>query len=267
MLAPHDLFDLDGDTHAFVFAGVKLVWEVLDQIKEYTANAVAASGPTGELLRAGGEVLGATVVLHQGRAHDSGFELLGGDPTKGEMRVRLGGRVVTDAAVVHAGAVFMSGDVHLAPGAKVEPGALMAGPCYIGPCSEVRQGAYLRGSCLVGAGCVVGHATEMKNSVMLDGAKAGHFAYLGDSVLGRGVNLGAGTKLANLKMLDRPHRIRAGAEVYTVERRKFGAIMGDGCETGCNCVTNPGVVMGKRSLCAPCLAVAPGYHPPKSILR
>ena len=267
MLAPRDLFDLDGLSLAGLFTGVELVWEVLDRIKDYTAALVEKAGGTSVRLRMHGRMVGRTVVIHQGRVHDSGFQLLGGDPTKGRMRVRLEGRELTDAAVVYAGAVLMDDDIHLAPGCKVEPGALIYGPSFIGPGSEVRQGAYLRGGCLIGAGCVVGHTTEVKNSVMLDGAKAGHFAYLGDSVLGRGVNLGAGTKLANLKIIDRPYRITAGDETHTIDRRKFGAILGDGVETGCNSVTNPGTILGRRSLVAPCVSVPGGYHPPKSVLR
>ncbi len=267
MVSPADLFDLQGLTHASLFAGVDLVWEVLPRIEAYTRQAVEEAGPQGALLRRGGEMLTSTVVIHAGQVHDSGFELLGGDPTKGKMKVRLHGRELSDAAVIYAGAVFMDDLIHIAPGAKIEPGALLKGPSFIGPGSEVRQGAYLRGGCLIGRACVVGHTTEVKNSVMLDGAKAGHFAYLGDSILGREVNLGAGTKLANLKIIDRPFRIKVGDTTHTIERRKFGAIMGDSCETGCNSVTNPGAILGRRCLVTPCLAVPPGYHPPKSILR
>ncbi len=267
MLAPSDFFDLEGLTHAELFTGLELVWEALDRIRDYTAAQVEAAGANAELLPRRGELVTRTVVLHQGRVYHDGFELLGGDPTKGRMQVRLEGRVVNDAAVVHAGSVFMDTRVHLAPGGKVEPGALIKGPAFIGPGSEVRQGAYLRGGCLVGRGCVVGHTTEMKNAVMLDGAKAGHFAYLGDSILGREVNLGAGTKLANLKIVERPYRISAGGATHRVTRRKFGAILGDGCQTGCNCVTNPGTLLAPRCLVAPAVAVPAGYHKPRSVIR
>ena len=267
MISPADLFDLAELTHAGLFEGLDQVWQALDRIKPYTQEQVAAAGANGALLRALGETLPHTVVLHQGKLYEQGFELLGGDPTKGLMKVRLGDHVVDDATVVHGGAVFMDDEIHLAPGAKVEPGALFKGPSFIGPNSEVRQGAYLRGSCLVGRGCVVGHTTEMKNSVMLDGAKAGHFAYLGDSILGREVNLGAGTKLANLKIIDRPFVIKVEEESFKIERRKFGAIMGDSCETGCNSVTNPGCILGPRCLASPCTSIAPGYHRPRSVIR
>ena len=267
MLAPQDFFDLDNLTHAGLFDDCEYVWSALDRIKDYTIQQVAQAGPTAELLRDYGEVVPATVVIHHNTVIKDGFELLGGDPTKGAMRVRIKGQEYTDASVVYAGAVFMDGDIHLAPGCKVEPGALIKGPTFIGPGSEVRQGAYLRGSCLVGRGCVVGHTTEMKNSVMLDEAKAGHFAYLGDSILGRDVNLGAGTKMANLKMLERPYVFQVGGEQYSLNRRKFGAIMGDSAQTGCNTVTNPGTILGRGSLVAPCVSVPSGYYKPRSIIR
>lgn len=268
MIAPGDLFELKLQTHRALFKDVDEVWSVLDKIKDFTAELVKKSGAHGAELRRHGPVLAATVVIYRDDLLYQGFTLLGGDPTKGQMRVRLpGGREVTDAAVIYAGAMIMDDAVHFAPGCKVEPGALLSGPSFIGPGSEVRQGAYLRGSCLIGANCVVGHTTEVKNSVMLDQAKAGHFAYLGDSILGREVNLGAGTKLANLKIIDRPYRIKAGEDIYVIKRRKFGAIMGDGVETGCNSVTNPGTVLAKRCLVAPCVSVPAGYHPVRSILR
>ncbi|MGD9125146.1 MAG: hypothetical protein PVG60_08635 [Desulfarculaceae bacterium] len=268
MVSPPDLFDLKGLIFERLFGQASLVWEALDRIKDYTAELVKQSGASAAWLRSEGEVVSRTVVIYQDKIYESGFELLGGDPTKGEMKVRLeDGEVVTEASVVHAGAVFMDEDIHLAPGCKVEPGALFKGPTYIGRGSEVRQGAYLRGGCLIGGGCVVGHATEVKNSVMLDGAKAGHFAYLGDSILGREVNLGAGTKLANLKIIESPYKIKVKEQTYTIERRKFGAILGDGCETGCNSVTNPGTIMGKGCLAVPCISIPPGYHRPRSIIR
>jgi carbonic anhydrase/acetyltransferase-like protein (isoleucine patch superfamily) len=267
MLAPQDLFAMPGLTHAGLFEGLTYVWEALALIEPYTRRAVELAGANAAALRAEGDLLPRTVVIHRGRVIQDGFELMGGDPTKGKLRVRLEGQEVNDASVVHAGAVFMDDLIHIAPGAVIEPGALIKGPSFIGPGSEVRQGAYLRGGCLIGAGCVVGHTTEVKNSAMLDGAKAGHFAYLGDSILGREVNLGAGTKLANLKIIDRPFRIKVGETVHMIERRKFGAIMGDGCETGCNSVTNPGTVLGRRSLVAPCKSVPSGFHPPRSVIR
>jgi NDP-sugar pyrophosphorylase family protein len=142
----------------------------------------------------------------------------------------------------------------------VEPGALIRGPALIGPNSEVRQGAYVRGSVLVGEGCVVGHATEVKNGLFLDGAKAGHFAYVGDSILGFGVNLGAGTKLANLKIIEGTIRLRGPDGPVDTGRRKLGAVLGDGTETGCNSVTSPGALMAPKTMVFPNTTVPAGAH-------
>ena len=101
---------------------------------------------------------------------------------------------------------------------------------------------------------------------MMDGAKAGHFAYIGDSILGNNVNLGAGTKLANLKMISGTITILSGKQRYNTGRRKLGAIMGDRTETGCNSVTSPGTLMGRRCIVYPCMGVPGKYYPDKSVL-
>jgi NDP-sugar pyrophosphorylase family protein len=162
---------------------------------------------------------------------------------------------------------WLDGDkIFIGRGTVVEPGAFIRGPAIIGRNCEIRQGAYIRGQALVGDGCVVGHTTEMKNSVMLDGAKAGHFAYIGDSVLGREVNLGAGTKLANLKINNSPVTVRHEGEAHRTGLRKFGAILGDGVELGCNSVSSPGTIIGPQSLVYPNTSVA-GVVPALSIVK
>jgi len=123
----------------------------------------------------------------------------------------------------------------------------------------------VRGDCLIGNSCVVGHTTEIKGSIMLDGAKAGHFAYIGDSILGKDVNLGAGTKLANLKMIPGSIMIKKDRKHYNTNRRKLGAIMGDLTETGCNSVTSPGTLIGPRSVVYPGVSVPGGYYPQRTI--
>jgi UDP-N-acetylglucosamine diphosphorylase / glucose-1-phosphate thymidylyltransferase / UDP-N-acetylgalactosamine diphosphorylase / glucosamine-1-phosphate N-acetyltransferase / galactosamine-1-phosphate N-acetyltransferase len=164
--------------------------------------------------------------------------------------------------------VFLFDDrVIVGPGTVVEPGALIKGPTVIGKNCEVRHGAYFRGNCLVCDKCLVGHATEMKNSIMLNGSKAGHFAYLGDSILGMYVNLGAGTKLANLKMVPGTVSIRTSpSDRHPTGLRKLGAILGDGCETGCNAVTSPGTLVGKGSKILPCVNLPSGHYPDKTIV-
>lgn len=150
---------------------------------------------------------------------------------------------------------FISGRVYVAEGAKVEPTALIAGPCYIGPDAEVRHGAYIRGVAYIGKGAVVGHTTEVKGAVFLDGAKAGHFAYVGDSILGRSVNLGAGTKLANLKLKGDEVKVThpTTGEKIPSGLRKLGAIMGDHSQTGCNAVLSPGTLLLPNTGVLPCV--------------
>jgi len=148
----------------------------------------------------------------------------------------------------------------------VEPGALIKGPIVVGSRTEIRQGAYVRGDCLVGDGCVVGHTTEIKGSIMMDGAKAGHFAYIGDSILGRNVNLGAGTKLANLKVIGGTVTFMHDKTQYDTGRRKLGAVLGDRTETGCNSVTSPGTLMGRRSIVYSTLTVPAGYYRRRGIV-
>ena len=161
---------------------------------------------------------------------------------------------------------WLEGDlIVIGEGSVVEPGAYIQGPCFIGRNTEVRHGAYLRGNVVVGDGCVVGHATEVKNSVFLDGAKAGHFAYVGDSLLGRGVNLGAGTKLANLRLDGARVTVRIGENEIDTGRRKLGAVLGDGTETGCNSVTNPGTFLGRGCRVLPCVNIG-GHAPDGSVL-
>ena len=102
---------------------------------------------------------------------------------------------------------------------------------------------------------------------MLDGSKAGHFAYIGDSILGRDVNLGAGTKLANLKMIPGTIMIAIDRKYYKTGRRKLGAILGDRTETGCNSVTSPGTLMESDSIVYSGISVPGGYYPKKSYIK
>ncbi len=160
---------------------------------------------------------------------------------------------------ISSGAKIEGHQIYIAAGAVVEHGAYIKGPCHIGAGTEVRHGAYLRGNVFVGENCVVGHCTEVKHSVFLDGAKAGHFNYIGDSILGNNINLGAGTKLANLKMIPGTVKLKINTESLDSELKKFGAVLGDGTETGCNSVLNPGTILAPKSLVFP-NASAHGVH-------
>ena len=141
------------------------------------------------------------------------------------------------------------------------------GPCYIGPNAEVRHAAYIRPYTWLCSESVVGHASEVKHSLLLPGAKAPHFNYVGDSILGQGVNLGAGCKLSNLRNDERSVIVRglSGGDVDS-KLRKFGAILGDGVAIGCNVVTNPGVIIGEGSNVWPNLNIS-GVFDAKSSIR
>jgi len=156
--------------------------------------------------------------------------------------------------------------ITISKGTVVEPGAYIKGPCYIGENCTIRHGAYIRGNFIAGKDCVIGHDTEIKQAIFLDGAQAPHFAYVGDSILGNRVNLGAGTKCANLKLDHRPITVEAETHRIDTHLRKFGAIFGDETQIGCNVVTHPGTLFGKQVFCYPCLSVG-GFIPSQSIVK
>ena len=131
---------------------------------------------------------------------------------------------------------------HRENGVTIERGVTLKGQILIGENSEIRSGAYLRGPVIIGKNCVVGNSSEIKNSILLDGAKAPHFNYIGDSILGKNVNLGAGSVLANWK---HTHSLVYVGKIST-KLKKFGAILGDGARIGCNAVLNPGVIIEKN---------------------
>jgi len=164
--------------------------------------------------------------------------------------------------------VIIQGAVHIEEGALIEPGVFISGPCVIQSGAELRFGAYVRGDVWVANKALIGHDTEVKHSLLLPGAKAAHFAYVGDSVLGRSVNLGAGTKLANVKvdMGKQSVKVKVEGTVHDTGLRKIGAILGDGVSLGCNSVTNPGTLIGKQSLAYALCSLA-GYYPAHSLIK
>ena len=165
---------------------------------------------------------------------------------------------------VHPGAYLLGEHILIEEEAIVEPGAYIEGPCIIGRGAVVRHGAYIRGSTLASAGSLIGHATETKNTLFLPGSKAAHFAYVGDSILGTGVNLGAGTKLANYRLGGGLIKLRVDGKPISTGRTKLGAILGDGCQLGCNCVCNPGTLLGPRCAVRPLVNVQSGYYPART---
>lgn len=142
--------------------------------------------------------------------------------------------------------------IFIGKGTRIEPGAYIQGPCWIGENCTIRHGAYIRGNCIAEEGVVIGHATEVKNAYFFSKAHAAHFAYVGDSILGHAVNLGAGVKLANVRFDKKEIAIRHEGKKYLTGLRKFGAILGDRCQIGCNAVTNPGTLIGPDTFFDPC---------------
>jgi len=147
----------------------------------------------------------------------------------------LAGTVSPDATV--------EGSVVVEPGATVESGAVIEGPALLRSGASVGPNAYVRGATLLGEDVSIGHAVEIKNSVVLSGTSIGHLSYVGDSVVGRDANFGAGTNVANLRHDDRPVKVTIKGERVSTGRRKFGAVVGDGVKTGINTSLDPGVTL------------------------
>jgi UDP-N-acetylglucosamine diphosphorylase / glucose-1-phosphate thymidylyltransferase / UDP-N-acetylgalactosamine diphosphorylase / glucosamine-1-phosphate N-acetyltransferase / galactosamine-1-phosphate N-acetyltransferase len=156
--------------------------------------------------------------------------------------------------------------ISIGKGTTIEPGTYIKGPCIIGEHCAIRQGAYIRGDVIVGDRCVIGHDTEIKHAIMLNDAHAAHFAYVGDSILGNFVNLGAGVKCANLKLDRSSVSVLFAGKRMDTGLRKFGSIIGDYAQIGCNVVTNPGTLVGKGVVCYPCLNIG-GFIPSASKVK
>ena len=174
------------------------------------------------------------------------------------------------------GAYISDRAIYIERGARVEPGAYVLGPAYIGRDAVVKHGALVRENVIMMAGSVLGHASETKNSIMLHRAHAPHFNYIGDSILGADVNLGAGTKLGNLTMVStkdpetgvRPTlHIGIGERLYDTGLAKLGSILGDDVQTGCNAVLNPGCLIGPRTLIYANVSLRKGYYDPDCVQK
>lgn len=145
-------------------------------------------------------------------------------------------------------------DVWIAKDAKVFPSAYIGGPCIIDHEAEVRHCAFIRGSAIVGKGCVVGNSVELKNVVLFDKVQTPHYNYVGDSVLGYKSHMGAGSITSNVKSDKTPVVVKGDVNIET-GLKKFGAVLGDNVEVGCNSVLNPGSVIGRRASIYPTSSV------------
>ncbi len=166
--------------------------------------------------------------------------------------------------------------VWIARSAKVAPTAYIGAPCIIGEETEVRHGAFIRGAALVGDGCVVGNSTELKNVIIMNGVQVPHYNYVGDSVLGYKSHMGAGSITSNVKsdkslVTVKPapgcdDAMAAGIAPIETGRKKFGAMLGDYVEVGCNSVLNPGTVVGPHTNIYPLSSVR-GALPAHAIFK
>jgi NDP-sugar pyrophosphorylase family protein len=235
------LFDLARTAHSRLFAYLGLPWEALPALDAYLDMLLAEDPLAGGMEQEGGDGRGG-----------AGDSLISGD-------LRVGPRTRIEPGV------RIEGTVHIGADCVVETGAYIRGPAWIGDRCEVRQGAYLRGVVLAGDGAVLGHASEFKRCVLLEGAQVPHFNYVGDSILGVKAHIGAGVILSNVRLDKRSVRAAllagdaaAGAAAgggrpayLDTGLEKFGALLGDACEVGCNSVLNPGTILGARCRVAP----------------
>lgn len=157
-------------------------------------------------------------------------------------------------------------DIWIAKSAKVAPTASINGPAIIGKEAEVRHCAFIRGSAIVGEGAVVGNSTELKNVILFNKVQVPHYNYVGDSILGYKAHMGAGSITSNIKSDKTLVIVHAGDEAIETGLKKFGAILGDYVEVGCNSVLNPGSVIGRNTNIYP-LSMVRGYVAEGSIYK
>lgn len=162
--------------------------------------------------------------------------------------------------------VHLEGKVWLHASVKLPPYATIIGPAYIGAKTDIRPGVFIRGNVITGEGCVLGNASEFKNCLLLDGVQAPHYNYVGDSILGNGAHLGAGAICSNLRLDQAEVTVRLADKTIATGLKKFGAILGDQAEVGCNAVLNPGTLLGPRALVMPAMAFG-GVLPADTIAR
>jgi len=168
------------------------------------------------------------------------WELLAANEWKlDELSPRVDGAVADDAV--------LEGGVVVEAGARIRSGVVIEGPALVRQGATVGPNAYVRGATVVGEGAKVGHAVEVKNAVLMEGATVGHLSYVGDSVLGRDVNFGAGTKVANLRHDGNEVKLTVKNERVSTGRRKLGVVVGDDVKTGINASLNAGVVLSEGS--------------------
>jgi NDP-sugar pyrophosphorylase family protein len=149
------------------------------------------------------------------------------------------------------GLPYIGEQVFIGQGTVVEHGAVILGPAIIGANCQIRSSAYIRENVIAGDGCVLGNASEFKNAILFNNCQVPHFSYVGDSILGAKAHLGAGVILSNVKAIKGNVTVEESSKRIDTGLRKFGAILGDGADIGCNCVLNPGSIIGRQTILYP----------------
>ena len=149
------------------------------------------------------------------------------------------------------GIAYIGKQVLIGEGTVVEDGAMIKGPAIIGRNCEIRHNAYIRDQVIIGDHCVIGNSCEIKNSLVFNHAAIPHFNYVGDSIFGYKAHLGAGVKISNLKVVTGNVTVEVNGKLLDTSLRKFGALLGDDVDIGCNTVLNPGSIIGRGSAIYP----------------
>lgn len=157
-------------------------------------------------------------------------------------------------------------DIWISKSARIYESASITGPCIIDHGAEVRHCAFIRGSAIVGKNAVVGNSTELKNVILFDGVQVPHYNYVGDSILGFKAHMGAGAITSNVKSDHTLTTFRFGDERLPTGMKKFGAVIGDHAEIGCNSVLNPATIIGRNATVYP-LSMVRGFVPANSIYK
>ena len=160
----------------------------------------------------------------------------------------------------------ISPEIWVHKSAKIAPTAHLGSPCIIGAGTVIRHCAFIRGSALIGENCVVGNSTELKNVILFDNVQVPHYNYVGDSILGYKAHMGAGSVTSNVKSDKSEVVVKCGGGTVRTGMKKVGAMLGDFAEAGCNCVLNPGTVIGRNTVIYP-LSCVRGEVPQDSIYK
>lgn len=156
--------------------------------------------------------------------------------------------------------------VYVGDGTKIHESVEIEGPAIIGNNCTITQASYLRENCLIGNSVIIGHAAEIKNTVMLNKSSASHFNYIGDSIIGNNVNMSGGSITANVRLDKKSIRIKSEDQIIDSKLLKFGAIVGDESKVGVNAVLNPGTILGRKSIVYPLTSVK-GVHIDNEIIK